>query len=91
MIPISKCVTGDQGYHVNGALVVAPEWALQGSVEQLKRIVEEFSSLQALLQEQRPCLKLWGPGFLGRYHFGPDQAEISAQEKTSAGHRSRRD
>jgi hypothetical protein len=39
MVPISKCGPGD--YHVNGALVVAPERALQLSVEQLKRIVEE--------------------------------------------------
>ena len=25
MVPISKCVEGDHGYHVKGALVVAPE------------------------------------------------------------------
>jgi hypothetical protein len=49
MVPISKCVTGDQGYHVNGALVVAPEWALQGSVEQLKRIVDEFSEFDLFI------------------------------------------
>jgi hypothetical protein len=42
MVPISKCVPGDKGYHVNGALVVAPERALQLSLDQLKRIVEEF-------------------------------------------------
>jgi hypothetical protein len=29
MAPISKCVEGDHGYHVKGALVVAPERALQ--------------------------------------------------------------
>ncbi len=39
MVPISKCVTNDSGYHVNGALVVAPERAIQNSIEQLKRIV----------------------------------------------------
>jgi len=42
MVPILKCVPGDKGYHVNGALVVAPERALQLSLDQLKRIVEEF-------------------------------------------------
>ncbi len=25
MVPISKCVPEDDGYHLNGALVVAPE------------------------------------------------------------------
>jgi hypothetical protein len=63
MIPISKCVTGDQGYHVNGALVVAPERALQGSVEQLKRIVDEFSDFDLFIVTpvtryvSRPCCK----------------------------------
>ncbi len=46
MVPISKCVTDNSGYHVNGALVVAPERALQNSVEQLKRIVSELGSPQ---------------------------------------------
>ncbi len=63
MIPISKCVTGDQGYHVNGALVVAPERALQVSVEQLKRIVDEFSEFDLFIVTpvtryvSRPCCK----------------------------------
>jgi hypothetical protein len=42
MVPICRCVPGDSTFHVNGALVVAPERALQHSVEQLKRIVDEF-------------------------------------------------
>jgi hypothetical protein len=41
MIPISKCVPRDNRFHVNGALVVAPERALQHSIEQLRRIVDE--------------------------------------------------
>jgi hypothetical protein len=63
MVPISKCVTGDQGYHVNGALVVAPERALQISVEQLKRIVDEFSEFDLFIVTpvtryvSRPCCK----------------------------------
>ncbi len=63
MVPISKCVTGDQGYHVNGALVVAPERALQVSVEQLKRIVDEFSEFDLFIVTpvtryvSRPCCK----------------------------------
>jgi hypothetical protein len=49
MVPISKCVPGDKGYHVNGALVVAPERALQLSVDQLKRIVDEFAELDIFI------------------------------------------
>jgi hypothetical protein len=40
---ISKCVEEDDGYHGNGALVVAPERSIQFSVEQLNRIIREFS------------------------------------------------
>jgi hypothetical protein len=43
LIPISKCVEEDDGYHVNGALVVAPERSIQFSIEQLRRIISEFS------------------------------------------------
>jgi hypothetical protein len=42
MVPISKCVEGDDGYHVNGALVVAPDRALQFAVDQLCRIIREL-------------------------------------------------
>jgi hypothetical protein len=42
MVPISKCVEGDDGYHVKGALVVAPERAVQYTIDQLKRVVDEF-------------------------------------------------
>jgi hypothetical protein len=67
MVPISKCVPGDSGYHVNGALVVAPERAQQLSVEQLKRIVEEFSDFDIFIVTpvtryvvSRPCCKNTG-------------------------------
>jgi hypothetical protein len=43
LVPISKCVKEDDGYHVNGALVVAPERSIQFSVEQLQRLIREFS------------------------------------------------
>jgi hypothetical protein len=43
LVPISKCVEEDDGYHVNGALVVAPERSIQFFVEQLHRIIREFS------------------------------------------------
>ena len=43
LVPISKCVEEDDGYHVNGALVVAPERSIQFSIEQLRRIISEFS------------------------------------------------
>jgi hypothetical protein len=42
LIPISKWVEGDNGYHVKGALVVAPERAVQYTIDQLKRVVDEF-------------------------------------------------
>jgi hypothetical protein len=43
LVLISKCVEEDDGYHVNGALVVAPERSIQFSIEQLRRIISEFS------------------------------------------------
>jgi hypothetical protein len=49
MVPISKCVEGDTGYHVKGALVVAPERAMQYSIDQLKRIVEEFEDFDLFI------------------------------------------
>jgi hypothetical protein len=41
MVPISKCVPEDDGYHVPGALVVAPEWAMQYATSQLRRAIAE--------------------------------------------------
>ena len=41
MNPISKCVEGDDGYHVKGALVVAPDRSLRQALEQEKRIIAE--------------------------------------------------
>jgi hypothetical protein len=43
LLPISKCVPEDNGYHVKGALVVAPECALQHTLDLLKRVVSELS------------------------------------------------
>jgi hypothetical protein len=40
-IPISKCVPEDDGYHVPGALVVAPERAMQYATTQLRRAIAE--------------------------------------------------
>jgi hypothetical protein len=34
MVPISKCVPEDDGYHLNGAFAVAPERAMRLSIEQ---------------------------------------------------------
>ncbi len=33
MTQISKCVEGDDGYHVQGALIVAPDKALKFTLE----------------------------------------------------------
>jgi hypothetical protein len=41
MVPISKCVPEDDGYHVPGALVVAPERAMQYATSQLRRAIAE--------------------------------------------------
>jgi hypothetical protein len=49
MAPISKCVEGDHGYHVKGALVVAPERALQYATDQLKRVVDEFEDFDVFI------------------------------------------
>jgi hypothetical protein len=49
LAPISKCVPEDDGYHVNGALVVAPECALQLTLDLLKRLVMELSEYQIFI------------------------------------------
>jgi hypothetical protein len=49
LAPISKCVPEDDGYHVNGALVVAPECALQLTLDLLKRLVTELSEYQIFI------------------------------------------
>jgi hypothetical protein len=41
MVPISKCVPEDDGYHVPGALVVAPERAMKYATSQLRRAIAE--------------------------------------------------
>jgi hypothetical protein len=41
MNAISRCVEEDDGFHVRGALVVAPEKAMKYFLEQLKRITQE--------------------------------------------------
>jgi hypothetical protein len=41
LVPISKCVPEDDGYHVKGALVVAPECALQLTLDLLRKLVSE--------------------------------------------------
>jgi hypothetical protein len=49
MVPISKCVEGDHGYHVKGALVVAPERSMQFAIDQLKRVVDEFEEFDLFI------------------------------------------
>jgi hypothetical protein len=44
MNAISRCVKEDDGFHVKGALVVAPEKAMKYFLEQLKRITSECGS-----------------------------------------------
>ncbi len=36
---ISKCVAKDDGYHINGDLVVAPEFFIKGQVALLKELI----------------------------------------------------
>ncbi len=40
MTHISRSIEGDDGFHVQGALVVAPERALKNALEQKKRLIE---------------------------------------------------
>ncbi len=42
MVPISKCVPEDDVYHVPGALVVAPERAMQYATAHLRRAIAEL-------------------------------------------------
>ena len=46
LLPISKCVPEDDGYHVNGTLVVAPECAMQVTLDLLKKLMSELSEYQ---------------------------------------------
>ncbi len=41
LVPIIKCVPEDDGYLMAGALVVAPERAMQYAIAQLKRVIAE--------------------------------------------------
>jgi hypothetical protein len=41
LIPISKCVPEEDGYHVAGALVMSPEGAMQYAIAQLRRAIAE--------------------------------------------------
>jgi hypothetical protein len=56
--PISKCVEEDDGYHVNGALVVAPERAIQHAVDQLCRIIREFKNFLLFVVSPSDTLRL---------------------------------
>jgi hypothetical protein len=48
MVPISKCVPEDDGYHVPGALVVAPERAMQYATTQLRRAMPNAETFRFL-------------------------------------------
>jgi hypothetical protein len=60
LAPISKCVPEDDGYHVKGDLVVAPECALHHTVELLKKLVSELSEYQLFFVTPITCYIL-GP------------------------------
>ncbi len=49
LMPISKCVPEDDGYHVKGDLVVAPECALHHTLELLKKLVTELNEYQLFI------------------------------------------
>jgi hypothetical protein len=49
LAPISKCVLEDDGYYVKGALVVAPECALQLTLDLLRELVSELSEYQIFI------------------------------------------
>ncbi len=46
LLPISKCVPEDDGFHVNRSLVVAPECAMQVTLDLLKKLMSELSEYQ---------------------------------------------
>jgi hypothetical protein len=49
LMPISKCVPEDDGYHVKGDLVVALECALHHTLELKKKLVTELSEYQLFI------------------------------------------
>jgi hypothetical protein len=48
MNPISKCVEGDDGYHVKGALVVAPDRSLRQALDQKKELLKLVATIRCL-------------------------------------------
>jgi hypothetical protein len=103
--PISKCVEEDDGYHVKGALVVAPERALQFAVEQLCRIIREFKDFLLFVISpvtryvSMPCC--YAPDHVTNYRdpdfFSSIIADLTklkyvlTEKETAAGYRPRRD
>ncbi len=55
LLPISKCVPEDDDYHVNGALVVAPECAMQVTLDLLKKLMSELSEYQFFIISPITC------------------------------------
>ncbi len=47
MTHISRSIEGDDGFHVQGALVVAPERALKIALEQKKRLIGRADHIQS--------------------------------------------
>jgi hypothetical protein len=96
LVPISKCVEEDDGYHVNGALVVAPERSIQFSVEQLHRIIREFSEYLLYIISpvtryvSMPCCDMQAhvtnfqePDFLSQIIFDLTKLKFSLRKKLS--------
>jgi hypothetical protein len=79
MVPISKCVPEDDGYHVPGALVVSPERAMQYATSQLRRAIAECGELPVFVitpgarYASQPCCT--DPGHVSNFQdpdFLPD-------------------
>ena len=54
MTHISKCVEGDDRFHVQGALIVAPDKALKFTMEQLRRMIDACGDHPVFIVS--PCL-----------------------------------
>jgi hypothetical protein len=88
-------VEEDDGYHVNGALVVAPERSIQFSIDQLRRIISEFSEYTLYIATpvtryiSMPCCDIpehvtnfQDPIFSESDFGGSDEAEILTSKET---------
>ncbi len=94
LMPISKCVQEDDGYHVKGDLVIAPECTLHHTLELLKKLVTELSEYELFFVTpitrciNGPCCNAddhvtnsGNPDFLSKILSDPTKLKFSLRKK----------